>query len=434
MKKSNTIGLLAKKYPVLLIVLGGLFFRLLVAVLYQHITFYPDSVGYFELADRLLHFDLQDYEGQRSPGYPLLLAIAGMSELAVVLLQWVAGIATLVVLYKILFFLKIRQSYALLFTLFTAAYLPAVFFDFALLTESLTLLVVISAFYQFFRILKNENKRYSYLLLLILCSYLVLIKTFYVFLPVVLSIILLLEHKSLKKILGLVLLPFIVFFGWSYVNKLNTGHFVSTTYYGFNLAQNCVSFAENTIPEYQEIGDIYAKYREANDTSRYEVAMTIWQAYPELKRETGLSFPDLSKQLYDYSIATIKENPLAYAKQVFISWADFWKTSLYWEYESFAISEGAIVLKYVCYGERILLQLVKLIFLLFVPLHLYRFVRSKKFSVQMTITLVVLVASILQAVVTYGTNSRFSFPFEFLILVSVWLDYMEYRRRKKERS
>jgi hypothetical protein len=199
---------------------------------------------------------------------------------------------------------------------------------------------------------------------------------------------------------------------------VNTGYFVPTTFYGFNLAQNCVNFAENTTPEYAEAGRIYAKYRCKGNTDK-ELAMTIWEAEPELKEKTGLSFPDLSAKLYDYSIATIKENPADYLKQVFVSWRDFWKTSLYWKYDSAAIPHTNNAILYICYAERILLQLIKILFVLLIPYNIIRTVRDRKLSSPLVISIVVFTASVLQALVTYGTNSRFSFPFEILIVLSV---------------
>ncbi|NDV68168.1 hypothetical protein [Dysgonomonas sp. 25] len=432
MSKETHIWSLAKKYPIPTIILTGVFFRLLVVFIYQHITIYPDSEGYIDLSARLLAFDLSGYEGQRSPGYPLLLAICNISTIATVVIQMLLGILTLIYLHKTLVLLDVREGIALLSTIVVAAYLPTIFFELTILTESLTLFVIVLSFYLFFRLFKGENNPIGkYILLALLVSFLVLIKPFYIFLPLILSGALLIRKMPIKHSMWLALFPLLVFFGWSYVNKLNTGHFVSTTYYGFNLAQNCVSFAEKTTPEYQKIGNIYAKYRDANDTSRYELAMTVWEAYPELKEQTGLSFPDLSERMYDYSIATIQKNPAAYAKQVFISWRDFWKTSLYWESDKV---RGATEMQYLCYAERIILQLIKFVFVLIIPLHIVRYIRRRELSPQLVISLVVLAASVLQAIVTYGTNSRFSFPFEILIVVSVIVDYLQYKRHRKEKT
>ena len=417
--------------PVKTIVITGITIRLVLAVLYQHITLYPDTEDYIFLAKRLLDLNLSGYEGQRSPGYPILLAISNISDVATVVLQACMGILSLIIIYKTSLAIGVSKKISLITTLILTCYLPAIFFEFALLSETLTLLFIVLIFYLFNNIWKGKSK--SYLLLGLACGYLISIKPFYIFLPVISYLFLLFndnqKEKYIQKTIYILFIPIIVFLGWSYVNKINTGYFTATTFYGFNLAQNCVNFAENTTAEYSEIGEIYAKYRD-NRTSDKETAMTIWEAYPELEEKTGLTFPDLSKRLYDYSIATIKENPEAYIKQVFISWCDFWKTSLYWEYDSVTVSCAKNVILYICYIERILLQLIKTLFVLLIPYNIIQTIRKKRLSPQTIISIVVLSASILQALITYGTNSRFSFPFEMLIVLSVLLNLLEYRKRR----
>lgn len=422
--------------PVKVIIIAGIFIRLLVAALYQHITLYPDSEDYIYLAERLHSFNLSGYEGQRSPGYPLLILLAGFSDVVVVILQALAGIGTLIVSYKTMSLFGMRKERILTITLLLSLYLPAVFFEFAILTEILTLFVLSLVFYFYFRqYKKNGISSINFLIISLLCAYLVLIKPFYIFLPVLLMAFLLINNKSLKTVWKgcafLLLIPLFVFLGWSYINKGNTGYFVSSTFYGFNLSQTCVSFAEKTTPEYQKVGEIYAKYRD-NRTSDKEEAMVIWEAYPELQEETGLSFPDLSNMLYNYSIVTIKNNPVAYLKQVFVSWCDFWKTSLYWEQQSFGVSGANDAIQYICYLERVLLQLIKILFVILIPVNIVCSVRRKEISPQLIISVIVLVASILQALSTYGTNSRYSFPFEILIVISVTLNYFQYKARRKE--
>jgi 4-amino-4-deoxy-L-arabinose transferase-like glycosyltransferase len=416
--------------PVKIIILTGIFIRVLIAILYQHITMYPDSTGYVNLAERILSFDFVGYEGERSPGYPLLLAVTNISYLFTVILQSALGIASLVLVYKTALITSINKKLAFFPSLGLSCYIPMVFFEFAILSETLTLFTITVIFYLYFSICAGKSENFYNWLLIIACSFLVLIKPFYIFLPVLLFVFLFFNRITKRDVLFkyICIIPITLFLGWSYINKVNTGHFTSTTFYGFNLAQNCVSFAEKTTPEYAETGRIYAKYRDEISPDK-EIAMTIWEAEPELREKTGLSFPDLSAKLYDYSIATIKENPGDYLKQIFISWCGFWKTSLYWEYNSVAIPHANDVILYVCYAERIILQLIKILFMLLIPYNIIRTVKEKKLSPSLIISGIVLTASILQALITYGTNSRFSFPFELLITLSVVANWVSFWKR-----
>jgi 4-amino-4-deoxy-L-arabinose transferase-like glycosyltransferase len=415
-----------------IIILTGIFTRVLIAVLYQHITLYPDSADYVNLAGCILQFDFAKYGGERSPGYPLLLAATNISCLFTVILQSASGIASLILAYKTALTIGINKKASLFAALGLSCYIPIVFFEFAILPETLTLFTITVIFYLYFFICSGKSEIFYNRLLIIACSLLVLIKPFYIFLPVLLFVFLffnrITKREVLFKYIGVAIIPIALFLGWSYVNKVNTGHFASTTFYGFNLAQNCVSFAEKTTPEYAEIGHIYSMYRDGAGSDK-EIAMTIWEAEPELREKTGLSFPDLSAKLYDYSMATIKENPAGYLKQVFISWRDFWKTSLYWEHDSVAVPHAGDVILYVCYAERIILQLIKILFVLLIPYNIIRTVKEKKLSPSFIISGIVLATSILQALITYGTNSRFSFPFELLIVLSVAANWVSFGKR-----
>lgn len=422
--------------PIKTIIISAVFIRFFIIILYQHITIYPDSYDYLYLAELLRLFDLSGYEGQRSPGYPILLAIADNGYLTIVILQLLIGIGTLIFVYETLLLLRIKKELSLLITILISIYIPIIFFELAVLSETLTLFVITVIAYLLFNVLsKKEDRWQDYIWLGLLCGYLVLIKPFYVFLGILLFIILFIKSRKTKhyltRYLLLAVLPLIAYFGWSYVNKVNTGYFVPTTYYGYNVAQNCVWFAEKTTTEYQDIGNIYAYYR-IHETSDKEIAMTLWEAYPKLREETGLSFTDLSKELYDYSIATIKKNPTDYMKQVLISWRDFWKTSMYWEPHGAAIHFADKVILYIGYAERIIMQLVKILFVFLIPYNIFQAFRRRQINPQQIISIVIFTASILQALTTYGTNSRFSFPFEILIVISVLLNILEWKKLKEK--
>jgi len=432
LKALKKIWRLIYSNPQKAIVATAILVRLLLALLYQHVTIYPDSEDYIALAERLMAFDLSGYTGERTPGYPLFLILSGADPIISAFLQSIIGVITLIVVYKTFLISGIGRKGSLITTLLLSCYLPVGFFEFAILSEALTFFVVSLVFYYLF-IQRNRGDKLSLCWLVTMCCLLVLIKPFYVFLPFILFAVLYAKRRRLYQYIWLLILPLFLFLGWSYINKVNTGYFVSTTFYGFNLAQNCVSFAEKTTPEYAEIGEIYARYRDRRISDKEE-AMVIWDAYPELKDRTGLSLPDLSHKLYEYSIATIKNNPGAYFKQICISWADFWKTSLYWEPYSFEIEEASGPLLYIAYAQRIVLQMVKILFVLLIPYNIISAWRRKKIKPTFVISVVVLAASILQAFVTYGTNSRFSYPFEALIVLSVVLNIIVWVRARRKRK
>lgn len=226
-----------------------------------------------------------------------------------------------------------------------------------------------------------------------------------------------------SKNIFLIIFPLIAYYGWCYVNKLNTGYFAATSYYGITNAQNCVYFAEKVPKEYEWISKPYVEYREKSIKENKVIAMTIWYAYEDGAFDKyNLSFQELSKELENYTKVAIKNNPFDYLKQIMLrSWFDFWKPTIYWNYNKFNFSLVNKVFAGIWYIQYAILFLLKLIFLGLIPYYFYQFYKKRQLTNELTIVIIVFSNSILQAIVTYGTNYRFSLPYEFIMIISVLL-------------
>lgn len=425
--------ILALKNPVSALILSGILIRIFIISLYQHITIFPDSEGYIELADLLANNQLSGYNGQRSPGYPLLLVLAGNSLSLTVLLQFILGIFSCILVYRNVLLLKFSPEKSFFIALFLNSILHVLFYETAILTESLTFFVITLIFYIYLKYFFENCSLKMMFLLSFLFGFLVLIKPFYFFLPFLFYAFSVLKGFTPRRIINkrivILIFPLMCFFGWSYVNKINTGYFVPTTFYGINIAQNCVHFAEKTPDKYKTIRDIYVKHREIAKKENKDVSMSIWYAYDELIATTGLSFVDLSYQLNEFSKEAIRDNPKEYCYQVLVSWADFWKVDMYWNYRDFKVPYSNKFFIGIWYIQSTVLQFLKIAFILLIPVQLYNFLRNRKITHELVITLIILCTSILQAIVTYGTNARFSYPFEFLMVLVVFL-YFEKKKFK----
>ncbi len=414
------------KNPFFIIVLFSLIARILVHLLFGDIIIFNDSHGYIEFAGLLSDLNLSGYNGQRSPGYPVLICLAGNNIYITAVVQTVIGIFTSLYYYKIMNVLGFRRRTALIVTILLNTLLVVLFYEVSILTETLTLFFIAFIFYTLLNgFFTARQSTVQLLWFSFVLGYLTLIKTFYIFLPFVIYGLYTLKHFSFKNIVNrtivIIAFPLIAFLGWSYVNRINTGYFVSTTFYGINISQNCVSFAEKAPPEYKLISDIYVKHREMDKKNNKDIAMSIWSAHAELTRKTGLNFADLSAELAAFSKATIAQNPVDYIKQVGVSWYAFWRTSLGPEYIKFKNAGNKRIVAAIHLPEKLALRSIKISFVIFMPLHLANFIRNRKVSPQFIITIIVLCTSLLQAMATYGTNSRFSFPFEFIMVISVLL-------------
>ena len=410
------------------------FIRLFIfVVFYTHVSIFPDSSGYIELAERLLDFNLSGYSGRRSPGYPLLIALAAGNLYLVVIYQLILGVFTSGYWYKSMIRLKFTPKISFFTALFLTTLLNTIFFETSILVESWALFLITVIAY---RVIKDYQRKPSVkneIITSLLLGLLTLVKPFYAFLPFLLYGLYVLKVFKLNRIFNkkiiLLVFPLIAYFGWSYVNKLNTGYFVSTTFFGLNTAQNCVRFAEKTPAEYQWISEPYVEYREKAKKENKNLAMTIWYAYNDKAFEKyNLSFNELSVELGEFARTTIAQNPLDYLKQVvFYSWGDFWKPVIYWNYEDFNFSYTNKIFSMVWYVQRTLLIILRLSFLLLIPFYIFQMFKKRRVSIPFVLCMIVLATSVLQALVTYGGNARFSFPLEFIMVIVVMLFFKEYK-------
>jgi len=416
------------------LICAGLLFRALLSILYFHVTLFPDSEGYLFLAKKILSFDLSLYNGERTPGYPLFIAFAFGSTTLTVVYQVVLGIFTSVYWYNTILKLNFDSKAALYITLFLQSFLQIHFYERIILVESVTLFFVSVLFYYLAAdYLENKSFKRDFIVALVL-GILVLIKPFYAFIPFVIYGFSVAKNFKISRIINskliILLFPLISYFGWSYVNKINTGYFVSTTFFGLNLSQNCVYFAEKTTPKYQWIGSVYAKHRdkliaENNQLEPHlqtDIAMTIWDAQTELLPKTAGNFALLSAELGGYAKATIKKNPLEYVKQVvFRSWFDFWKPKIYWDYDSFSLPFVNKIFLGIWYFQTVLIWIFKVFFMLLIPYHFGLFLKNRSITKELLFTTIIFLTSVLQALVTFGGNARFSFPFEYIMMLVVIL-------------
>ncbi len=408
------------------IVLFAMACRFLLFAFYLHTTKVPDSFSFIELGDRLLDFNLNGYNGQRSPGYPLLYFLALGIGPVVVMYQFIIGTITAVFMYKTLLNYHLSKKISFYAVIIFQTFLHVFFYETTILVETVTLLILVIIFYL---LSKNylESKQFgSKILMAILLSYLVLVKPFYAYLPFLIYGFVLLKKFNLQRAIHqtvIILLPLSCYFGWSYVNKINTGHFVSTTFFGLNIAQNCVHFAEKAPKEFDWIAQPYVKHRELAKAQNKDVAMTIWYAYEAGEYDhKKLNFPDLSHELGKFGKAAIEQNQRDYWQQVVcISFIDFWNVFDIKKHITFKIQGVDNFITAIWETQKIVLTIIKYFFLLLVPFYLVTFIKNRRVTHEFMIVTVVLVTAVLQAIVTFGTNSKYSFPFEFFMVAVVLL-------------
>lgn len=445
LKKLNTY---INKFPLAILLSYGIILRLLVFIFYHDVTIFPDSEDYTNLSQYLLNFSLENYTGERTPGLPFLIALVGGNIYATVFIQTLLGLLSL---YLIFDFSKTKTGNiqtAFWIAIITTSFLHFVFYEFAILTETLTLFFLILSFWyiQKFEILKPTTALKHYLILSVILSFLYLIRPMFIYVPIGFSLFYLVKNfnfgikQILLKTVTLSLLPLLTFYGWCSLNEKNIGQFTSSYYIGINLAQMTTSFFEKASDEDKLIRDVFVKQRDyiEENLPYYKYPMTAWYAYDELIEETDLTRHELILEFGRISKELIRNNPELYAKQVFVSFTDFWfTTTLLWNVDKFENSfiQKALIGLWI-YVQSYLLIILNILFLIFSIKKLFQFLKSKCqiLDLDLLIVAIVLSGALAQALVAYGSNSRFSFPYFPLIVYFVTINIITLKNNYAKRT
>lgn len=437
-------------HPFTFIVAIGLLLRFVIIFAYQIPVFEPDSYSYIELASYIIKGKLFEYQGWRTPGYPIMLFISfGKHYMMVILIQSILDIVTSYFLYDLI--KKHLPKFAFLITLFFYTLIKVILYEVNILTESPTLFALT---FSIWLILKYEavslcaNYKLTLIISLVL-TYCFFLRPMFIYVPFVLGFFMTFNIKKqhilthVTKVLIVIILPFSAYIAWCTLNLVNNNWFTVTTYSGINLAQTSVKFFHNADDEHKVIRDIYQKHiddsKEILDKKMVHKgnnpiqrigknmdfesieALSIWRAYGELIEKTKMTRPELSYQLNIISKDLIKEHPKEYLHQVAKSWLFFWI------HKDIPIKDDYIINREIIDSYRVLLGIQKYILsilnLLLIPsiiLILNNSVQKKKlFSSNNFLWTIILTGSFLQAIVTYGGNSRFFFPFIPIALILI---------------
>ena len=409
------------------------FFAKLFSVLWLgfQVNIYNDSSDYLVLAHRLASLDFENYLFERTPTYPLLIAFTGFHLKLLIGIQYLLNTVIVYLVFKIsrTILAEKKAFFVALVPLITINYY---FYERAVLTEVLTLFLVVWIVYLF--CVAKENYKIK-LAIGILCAALMFTRTHFLFFaPAIVCVHVLYNYNRKIKLLFvdafLFLTPtFLCFMLWCGMNEKENGYYALTPYLGINLAQTSVTFFDKYEGEHQKIKEIYVKHIQLSkqDATKH-LKSSIWYAYDELLLETGYNLPQLSNVLAVMSKELIAQNQQLYWKQVVVSFTDFWTNDLYWMRDDLT----GVSLFFFNVWRRFckLFQLIfNGLFLVAALITTYQFLFLKR-KVPKMLTFcfsTIIFASVTQAMIIYGDNSRFSFPFyPFIVLLTVYFISQQY--------
>ncbi len=414
-------------FPILLLAVLWLITRGLLFAYYEPMT-YTDSGTYQRLAHQIMSLDFTGYNGQRTPGYPLLLALVADNHFILWLAQSVLAFMTAYLVYLLLRQAGISTAWALLAGVVNLLTLNTLFFEPAVLTETLTAFLLVTVSYLMAAMVCGRAGTASPWVLGLATSLLVLTRSQYIALiPVFL--LLLWWFVRARRAMTLLIFLFVAVgpvLGWAAFNKQQTGYFTITTLLGYNLSNHSGDLMEHAPDKDAVLRDIFLKYRNRKMANTGSPYMAIFDARQEMRRVTGLSEIGLSRELQRISVNLFMAYPVDYLRSVGEAWLSYWTEPIYWRLDKISSPGVAVVVRAIWKVQHPLLRGLNVVFMLLTPYVLWRSLLqrnalSNALRVALLLMASVLSVSVLQALVEIGENGRYFIPNQALVLMLVVL-------------
>lgn len=416
---------------------------------------YSDTHSYRRLANAILTPYWKGYDGTRTPGYPILLALLG-SDAHVYLTQLAMGLAITLLLYYIGWQVSGKVWIGGALALAHCLNLGQLFFEANLLTETPTTFWIMLSLTGVAFWLYHPKHRSTWLAcgLGFVSTVAALTRPLFIYLPFWLLLFLWVDDRPLKlplqtlKRVSAFLLPVIVLFGL-WVNFIHSRFhdWALTTMTGFHMVQHTGSYFEYVPDQYADLRDTYIHYRDAQIAQNGTLVNAIWDAIPEMTRVSGMTFYDLNRTLARISTRLILEHPELFLRDCLDGWWMFWRTPIYWAPDSFRWQGFEALIRPVIWIERLVLSGINILFILLSLLTLGLAIRSRVnqprsekmarlWAVVSDLPLfswciagTIWIASILQTLLDHGDNPRFLVPLQSLVVFWVlWFGWQFHSR------
>jgi hypothetical protein len=423
-----------------------------------------DAPEYIDLSKKITKCDLSGDNGARMPGYPLFLTLVGIHPSRIRVMQMMLGILTTMLVFLITWQITRHGFFSFVAGSFYGFNLSQIAFESMMLSETLSTFLVMASIALFLFVWKNHFHHGNKNLLLLgagsfaalagftrpiyaILPFLLIVAGYVVFNPKVLESNSEMSRASLfksqafkmrfkKLVNGLIpiaaaLSPAVILIGgWSLFNYLRLDYFGPSTLLGFNLTNHSGGFIEYAPDRYEEIRDIYVKARRARIAKAGTHSMTIWRAYPEMMRKTGLQFPELSKKLARMSVGLFAHYPLLYAKSAIKSWIQFWNEMSFRYWVGAGNQKTGETIGVLWRFEKIVLVFFNFLFLLIAASSLIAFLLKRKKSWLMNsssvaLAILIILFSIIQALLENGENARYSLQMKPLVAIVVFTTFQK---------
>jgi len=395
---------------------------------------HPDTGTYEAVAAHLAARDFTGYEGRRPPGYPAVIALAGLSRPGTFALQLVEGCLIAALLFAIGLTLTGRPAVAALAGMTYNLNLAQLFFEANLLSETTATLAVTAASALLLAAIRTGRAGLPpagrLVLLGAVTGFAVLTRPQFAYLPLLAAAVVawvarrhggltLARAGTRAALVAAPALALVV--GWAAFNASRVGVFTLSTQAGLALFDHSLAFIELAPDRWAHIRDVALRYRDAKRAATGSHA-AAWDALPELLATTGLGLPALSRELERMSVEMFLRHPLRYAVGVAHAWVDFWMAPNYWRLERLRAPTLRVVLRAAWRLEQPLLRLANLLFVALAAALVVSGTLRRRLGAGVelaSLVAVVLLASFAQAAAIWVENARYAIPVQPLVVLVV---------------
>ncbi len=409
--------------------------RVLLFVIYPPVSF-SDTGVYRRLADTILN-GWKNYDGTRTPGYPLFMAVVG-SDKAVVAVQMALGILITLIIFYIGYKVSHQALFAGISALAHTLNLNQLFFETNLITETLATFWVILSLLGAFIWINQKSKRTIWLGMAIglLASLAALTRPLFIFLPFWLAIFLTLFsdgfkiHFNWRPLASTFILSSAIIGCW--INYIHENYYMwsMSSLSGFIMVQHTGYYFEYVPDKFASLRDTYIEFRDERIAKYGTQGNAIWDAIPEMQRQSGYSFFEMSRLLSHLSMDLIREHPNLYLKYAVQGWWMFWLAPVYYVRTNISSEMLGQVIRDITYAERALLIGCNALFLISSGLSLfYKKIRTWwNIAAFWALTATTIwICSIVQTLLDHGDNPRFLVPLQSMVVLWViWILYQSY--------
>jgi len=392
---------------------------------------YGDTPSYLRLAKSLTDWSLSGYDGTRVPGYPVFLMLHGMdlqkAWITQLILGWLLSMLLFWLLWKATGCAWAGALLGGLYNLIPGQF----FFESNMISETLSAFLVTATFAAV--IAWHQSSRRARQLLFaflagLLGSLAGLVRPAFFLLSVWFLIFVFFGEKGGFKariVTSLVygIPPLLLLGGWLWW-MYSTYHVISPDAMGgYHMIQHTGVFFEKAPDQYEVLRDTYLKYRDAQIAERGSQTNAIWDAIPEMREVSGLSFYDLSRELNIISRELIRSYPGLYLRNAARGWINFWKAPVYWNPALMKSSLLEQVFGLLALAGRGLSIGANFLFLLLSTALVFSSGLRKKVRLDMGLLAsggLVWLISVVQTLADHGDNPRFLMPLQMLVFYVVF--------------